>query len=644
MTTIKLRRGTTDEWATANPVLAQGEPGYDLEAAVLKIGDGTSAWSDLPGYLTGAALSASYVRADAAQAWTETQKQQALDNIGGGRVWTPRQWGATGTSDDTATFQRAVDALSADGGGTLWCDEPQYSIGNLIMKSGVVLRSLTQKATMVAPSGYSGWIIDTPATPKQATMGIQDLLIVGGVIDGSSPDTGGIRFQLTFQCQVSNVGIKQTSLGCFKQVAGQATQLIGCAFLNLYQYRTLIQDEGALWLMGTDHLVIGCECNGADYSAVQYPSDLFRAGMLVAGGTTWVYGSNGEYSDVGIKITGSSNRLIGARGDVNAGPGIVVEGTDNSLTNTLVLANSLGADGTYSHIQLGGGAYGTVLDGVTEGVNFTSVLNQPRYVVDDQVDIFGNPAIADSLPYIRDVVHQRQFKYRKINQKNLSRSIQPASAGNPISRPPSQHCAGETFYDTINGQLTVSDGSSWRNVSGAIVGNLIPPRTALLDDPAALGWVASGGTSAVAGVSGWAKFTRPRALEITADGTASSCGAQTAALIANIVASTLSVQSTYSLVAYHLGVTKLASLSFSLVWYNAAGSPVGAAVTTPSSVQTAVNTPQKYTASGLVAPANAVKASLSAIFTRAGMTGGEKYRITKFCLLPGANPGDFVEP
>ena len=42
--TIKLRRGT--DWSS-NPVLSQGEPGFDTTNNILKIGDGTTAWSGL---------------------------------------------------------------------------------------------------------------------------------------------------------------------------------------------------------------------------------------------------------------------------------------------------------------------------------------------------------------------------------------------------------------------------------------------------------------------------------------------------------------------------------------------------------------------------------------------------------------------
>jgi hypothetical protein len=46
-TKIQLRRDTATSWASANSVLSQGEPGLDITNNALKIGDGTTAWSNL---------------------------------------------------------------------------------------------------------------------------------------------------------------------------------------------------------------------------------------------------------------------------------------------------------------------------------------------------------------------------------------------------------------------------------------------------------------------------------------------------------------------------------------------------------------------------------------------------------------------
>ena len=44
---IQLRRGGAQEWANANPTLAQGELGIELDTGRFKIGDGVSAWNTL---------------------------------------------------------------------------------------------------------------------------------------------------------------------------------------------------------------------------------------------------------------------------------------------------------------------------------------------------------------------------------------------------------------------------------------------------------------------------------------------------------------------------------------------------------------------------------------------------------------------
>jgi len=46
-TAITIRKGSSSQWSSANPVLASGEPGYDLSNKILKVGDGVSNWASL---------------------------------------------------------------------------------------------------------------------------------------------------------------------------------------------------------------------------------------------------------------------------------------------------------------------------------------------------------------------------------------------------------------------------------------------------------------------------------------------------------------------------------------------------------------------------------------------------------------------
>lgn len=47
MLTFKLRRDSSRRWARLNPILLEGEPGFETNTGRLKIGDGSLHWNDL---------------------------------------------------------------------------------------------------------------------------------------------------------------------------------------------------------------------------------------------------------------------------------------------------------------------------------------------------------------------------------------------------------------------------------------------------------------------------------------------------------------------------------------------------------------------------------------------------------------------
>ena len=44
---IQLRNDTAANWTSADPVLAQGEMGVEIDTRLFKIGDGVTNWSEL---------------------------------------------------------------------------------------------------------------------------------------------------------------------------------------------------------------------------------------------------------------------------------------------------------------------------------------------------------------------------------------------------------------------------------------------------------------------------------------------------------------------------------------------------------------------------------------------------------------------
>lgn len=47
MTVIKFKRGLATSWASSNPILAEGEAGFETDTGQMKLGDGVRAWNDL---------------------------------------------------------------------------------------------------------------------------------------------------------------------------------------------------------------------------------------------------------------------------------------------------------------------------------------------------------------------------------------------------------------------------------------------------------------------------------------------------------------------------------------------------------------------------------------------------------------------
>jgi len=50
---IQLRRDTADNWTTENPILLEGEMGYETDSRITKIGNGTDQYNSLPVWSVG---------------------------------------------------------------------------------------------------------------------------------------------------------------------------------------------------------------------------------------------------------------------------------------------------------------------------------------------------------------------------------------------------------------------------------------------------------------------------------------------------------------------------------------------------------------------------------------------------------------
>ena len=106
---IQVRRGTSAQWATANTVLAAGEWGYDTTAKISKIGDGSTAWDDLPA-LRGSLPYSAYLTGgtESNMAGWLAARDSGVGNVLVLGTSHPYGWGTTDPSNDAWPFRLAA--------------------------------------------------------------------------------------------------------------------------------------------------------------------------------------------------------------------------------------------------------------------------------------------------------------------------------------------------------------------------------------------------------------------------------------------------------------------------------------------------------------------------------------------------------
>jgi hypothetical protein len=85
---FRVRRGTAAQWAAVNPVLSSGEPGFETDTKVLRIGDGVTAFLSLKRF-------ASIEDIDTSVLLTKTGNLAGMSDVGTARA----NLGALGASD-----------------------------------------------------------------------------------------------------------------------------------------------------------------------------------------------------------------------------------------------------------------------------------------------------------------------------------------------------------------------------------------------------------------------------------------------------------------------------------------------------------------------------------------------------------------
>lgn len=268
-TRMQQRRGTTAEWTAANPVLSDGELGYNRTTGEIRIGDGVTAWNSLPSskiYIPKSTLDALYSAYGAIPASIVDAAGDLI--VGSG-------------ADTVVRFAKGTDGqyLSVVAGALAWITPPATDLSSRVAKAG---DTMTGALNVPSPLGVGdGYITKAVGQPFSFNSGIT--AVGTGVFDNGNrvysasnppPGAGGVTsvtgayavaasigvvlangsFTVTVPAAAANNGrvinIKNTGTGVITvataggNIDGQATVLLNIQYASV----TLVSD-GTNWFI-----------------------------------------------------------------------------------------------------------------------------------------------------------------------------------------------------------------------------------------------------------------------------------------------------------------------------------------------------------------------------------------------------------
>lgn len=117
---IQLRRGSAAQWTSANPILSEGEIGYETDTGKLKIGDGSSDWSAL-----GYSFDVPDLSTQSIDALSDVDTASTAPTDGQVLLWndTAGQWEPGAVSGSTPLLESQVADTSSSGTVTFDLDD-----------------------------------------------------------------------------------------------------------------------------------------------------------------------------------------------------------------------------------------------------------------------------------------------------------------------------------------------------------------------------------------------------------------------------------------------------------------------------------------------------------------------------------------
>jgi hypothetical protein len=304
---LQIKRDNASIWASVNPILSDGEFGFERDTNLLKIGNGSTPWNNLP-----------YIPlVGSADSLTLTVRNNTGSTISKGSVVYIN--GAVGNKPTIALSQANTEALSSRTFGVVRSDIANNTEGVVVIQGSVPTLNTSTFSdgdyVYLSPTMAGGLTNSRPIQPNHA--------VTVGVITRAHPSLGSIevRVQNGFEIEELHNVLIANKVTNDTVVYDSSTELwknlpVGAAFAtageDLGGHRVVVSLGGNLYYANTTNLahknrVVGLTLGATTVGAV---SSYLKEGLITEPSWAWntslpVYlADNGLLTQTPVNVTG----------------------------------------------------------------------------------------------------------------------------------------------------------------------------------------------------------------------------------------------------------------------------------------------------------------------------------------------------